>query len=201
MTWMLTATGEVIDLKFIAQDSISIEDVAHHLAQMNRYDGAAKRPISVAEHSLNVVEILRRECFIDSPSVLLAGLMHDAHEFITGDMKSPMKELLGSAWTAVENRIQHAVLKRFELITIFHAARTVIDWADATALATERKFLLPDAGPQWEVMRTHNPLEWIDYEAQAEFTWLDWRHTFLQTYAELNFQRSLVAEQLGNTNH
>jgi len=197
MTWMLTSTGAVIDLRFVAQDKVSILDVAHHLAQMNRYDGAAKRPFSVAEHSLMVVEILERECHIDSPSVLLAALMHDAHEYITGDMKSPMKQLLGAAWQEVEDRIQQSVLKRFYLVTTFHAARVVIHWADMTALASERKHLLPVAGPEWDVMRTHKALDWIDYDGQARFTWEDWRDAFLERYAELSYARSLQVEELG----
>lgn len=200
MTWMLSSTGAAIDLRFVAADQISILDVGHHLAQINRFDGAARRPISVAEHSLVVVEILERECFLSDPSILLAALMHDAHEYITGDMKTPMKQLLGAAWQEIEDRIQRSVMRRFNLVTAFHSARVAIHWADMTALASERKALLPDTGPEWPVMRSHNALEWIDYEGQARFTWQDWREAFLDRFAELSYARSLQADDLGREN-
>src|ERR1700754_1012877 len=47
MTWMLTATGVAFDLRFIKADAIDIADIAHHLAQINRYTGACRRPYSV----------------------------------------------------------------------------------------------------------------------------------------------------------
>ena len=75
MTWMLTATGATVDLRWMAAEDISILDIAHHLAQINRYTGACSRPYSVAEHSLLVCEIMERELGVSSPHALLAGLM------------------------------------------------------------------------------------------------------------------------------
>lgn len=61
MTWMLTASGMVVDLLRPQGAVFGISDIAHHLSQINRYTGAARRPLSVAEHSLLVCEILERE--------------------------------------------------------------------------------------------------------------------------------------------
>jgi hypothetical protein len=196
MTWMLTATGTAVDLRWMAQDTISLLDVAHHLAQINRYTGACSRPYCAAEHSLLVCDILERDG-VYSASVLMAALMHDAHKAYTNDLSSPMKQLVGDPWRLEENRIQHAVLRKFGLVNAFTSHKARIRWADLTALATERVALLPPNGPQWEVSGTHEALTWVDFKSRERFTWLDWRQAFLDRFAELQFARSLQAKQLG----
>jgi hypothetical protein len=193
---MLTATGAAVDLRFMAQDTISLLDIGHHLAQINRYTGACSRPYSVAEHSLLVCDILERDG-VYSASVLMAALMHDAHEAYTNDLSSPMKQLIGDPWRLEENRIQHAVLRRFGLVNAFTSHKPRIKWADNTAQATERAALLPPDGPEWEVSSTHPALTWVDFKARDSFTWSDWRQAFLDRFAELQFARSLQAKQLG----
>lgn len=194
MTWMLTSTGAVVDLRYIAQDSISLPDIAHHLSQINRYTGACKRPYSVAEHSLLVCELIEIAGETD-PSVRLAALMHDAHEAYTQDLSSPMKQLLGDVWHDEECRIQYQVLKRFGLLTAYTAARQCIDDADLTALSTERQRLLPQLGPQWAAEKTHPAVYW-DFDAAASNTWLDWRQAFLDKFAELQFLRLERAREI-----
>ena len=73
MSWMLTATGQQFDLRFIDDASISLIDIAHHLSQINRYSGACSRPMSVAEHSLFVLAIVESALPTASPAVLLAA--------------------------------------------------------------------------------------------------------------------------------
>lgn len=192
MTWLLTATGAVVDLRFIAADSISLLDIAHHLAQLNRYTGACRRPYSVAEHSLLVVELLESRGYT-SPALLQAALMHDAHEAYTSDVSSPMKQVLGDAWHAVDQRAQHAVLARFRCLAASAAHADLIKWADLTALSTERLFLLPDAGPRWPASDSHPAVGWVRWKDRAELSWLDWRQAFLDKFAELQFARGLQA--------
>jgi uncharacterized protein len=186
MTWMLTATGATVDLAFIASDAIDVLDIAHHLSQINRYTGAACRPMSVAEHSLLVVEIMQREMSIHSPTALLAGLMHDAHEAYTSDLSTPMKQVVGNAWANVENRVAHAVHRRFGLVAAMTAYRDAIRWADLTALSTERTQLLPPAGPDWAVSSSHPPVTWWKADFSQAFTWQDWRQAFLDRFATLH---------------
>lgn len=191
MTWLLTATGHSVDLRCIGVDDVRIEDIAHHLAQTNRYTGACKRPYSVAEHSLLVAELIERRQAIPSPSVLMAGLMHDAHEAYTQDLSAPMKQVIGAAWQNEERRIQRAVLKAFGLITPWAAARELIHWADMTALSTERVALLPPTGPEWPCVISFPPVDWVDFDSRAAFTWEDWRQAFLDRFAELQHAREL----------
>ena len=192
MTWMLTATGACLDLQFIAADAISILDIAHHLAQVNRFTGAARRPYSVAEHSLLVCDIMQRDMGILSPHLLLAGLMHDAHEAYTNDLSTPMKQAVGDSWASVENRVAHAVHKRYDLISAMTAARDAIHHADLMALSTERAQLMPVAGPAWPCLTSHPPASWCSLTDREHFTWADWRQAFLDRFGELNFARRLT---------
>jgi len=194
MTWMLTSTGAEIDLRFMPFDRISILDIAHHLAQINRFCGACVRPYSVAEHSLFVCEILEHDGETD-PSLLLAALLHDAHEAYTQDLCSPMKQIIGEAWNKVERDVQHAVLSRFGVLYDHLVAAEQIKWADLTALVTERQQLLPVGGPYWPVEKTHLPVNWWNFEQRAKFAWTDWRQAFLDKFEQLHFLRSERARQ------
>jgi hypothetical protein len=195
MTWLLTASGMVVDLLRPQGAVFSVGDIAHHLSQINRYTGAARRPLSVAEHSLLVCEILERERGERDPSVLLAALMHDAHEAYTQDLSAPAKQAVGEAWGEFENRVQFAVLRYHSLITPYTAARERIRWADRTACATERVALLPPDGPEWAVMQSHPPVPWADFTRYDAYDWQSWREAFeLRYYALVQACDSRAAE-------
>lgn len=185
MTWMLTASGTAFGLRCIAADQVRIDDIAHHLAQINRYTGACSRPYSVAEHSLLVVEILERDIGARNPTLLLAGLLHDAHEAYTNDLSRPMKDVIGEAWRMEERRIEAAVLARFGMAEFMAAHKDTIRWADNVALVTERTQLLPATGPEWHQTQQHTPATWWRAADSAGFTWEDWRQAFLDRFDEL----------------
>ena len=189
MSWILTATGVQFDLHLIRDADISLIDIAHHLAQVNRYTGACSRPMSVAEHSLFVLAIVEDVLPAAGPAVLLAALMHDAHEAYTTDLSAPMKQVIGEAWRAQENRIQRAVLKRFGLVEASAGAAKLIHWADMTALVTERQHLLPHTGPAWDAERLHEPSRCWNFPANGKFAWHDWRELFMERFAELDYAR------------
>ncbi len=67
----------------------SISELAHSLSQINRWTGWADYPISVAQHSVFVSLLVR-------PELALHGLLHDAHECLTGDINTPVKRWLKS---------------------------------------------------------------------------------------------------------
>lgn len=188
MTWMLTSTGACLDLRFIAEDAIGIDDIAHHLSQINRFTGACLRPYSVAEHSLLVVQILQ-QAGETSPYVLMAALLHDAHEAYTTDVSTPMKQVVGQAWHDIEAQVQHAVQRRFCVVTASAVWRNRIRDADLTALSTERAQLMPDTGPDWPCTHTHPPADWVRLADREAMTWRDWRQAYLDAFAELEFGR------------
>ena len=186
MTWMLTATGREFHLEFVHRDSIAIADIAHHLACVNRYTGAARRPLSVAEHSLFVVELLKFDGVTD-PRILLLGLLHDAHEAYTNDLATPMKTMLGSPWATVEHRVQHAILAKFGLLATNAAWHDIVKHADTQALVTERHQLLPATGPRWPAQDVCEPAAWWNFDDRAGMGWQDWRRAFLDAFEELTF--------------
>lgn len=184
MTWMLTASGTRFDLRFIAADAVRIDDIAHHLAQINRYTGACSRPYSVAEHSLLVVEILQRDLGVRNPSLLMLGLMHDAHEAYTNDLSRPMKDVVGD-WRQEEARIELAVRKAFGLAPCTDDAAATVKWADNVALVTERAQLLPPSGGEWWQAAKYPRADWWRADDAAGFAWLDWRQAFRDKFDEL----------------
>lgn len=141
MTWLLTRTGREHSLTALPHpdNAPCIAEVAWSLAHINRYTGHACRAYSVAEHSLLVADIAH--LLGASPGTELAALWHDAHECITGDVSSPVKQMLGSAWSVFEDFHQDGLLEAHELIEPYRAQRDFIKRCDLVALATERRDL------------------------------------------------------------
>lgn len=96
---------------------IEIEDIAHGLARVARWNGQTLGPLpfNVAQHSL-IVEEFCQQIKPGWPSAWrLAALLHDAPEFVIGDMISPFKAQLGGQYKVIERRLQQAVHLRFGL--------------------------------------------------------------------------------------
>jgi 5'-deoxynucleotidase YfbR-like HD superfamily hydrolase len=82
-----TYTGRYVNPLALTVEDIHIDDVAHHLAGVNRYTGATSIPFNVAHHSVLVTYLLADE----SPRLQLAALLHDASEAYLNDIASPVK--------------------------------------------------------------------------------------------------------------
>jgi hypothetical protein len=139
-TWIQTPNGGSFDLLVPRVEDITIENVAHQLAQINRFTGAARRPYTVAQHSCLVSRLL--------PTRLrLAGLLHDAHESVTGDWSSPLKqavrELAPGLLEALIAPIERVFEKAFGIDWLTEADHALIKHADLVALATEKRDLMP----------------------------------------------------------
>ncbi|WP_330084141.1 HD family hydrolase [Methylocystis iwaonis] len=115
--WQRMLSGRRLDLLDPSPLDIEIEDIAHGLARVARWNGQTFGPhiFSVAQHSL-LVERIAAEL---EPSIgraeRLFMLLHDAPEYVIGDMISPFKVVIGDAYKSVENRILSAILLRFSL--------------------------------------------------------------------------------------
>lgn len=190
MNSILTAGGVSFDLARPLASMVNVTDIAHHLAQKNRFGGAAARPISVAEHSLFVCEIGERELGLHRPEHLLALLLHDGHEAYCGDMPTPAKREIGGVWYGFERRFERVVHGHFDLRDVFTEIAQEIRTADLIALCTERLQLLP-AGTPWSTLTGVAPIPWIDLlePARVAMTWLDWRQAFVDRFDELTFAR------------
>lgn len=188
MSWGLTSAGRVIDHTNImaTASKLSPGEIAHSLATINRYTGHALRPISVAEHSLLVADILEQGMGL-GVHAQLAGLLHDAHEVATGDMATPVKGMVGPAWASFEREWEHAFHKAFGLCAAMASYGPAIKRADLIALATERRDLMHPGGPPWPSLAGIEPLAGVNLRSRDSFTWQDWRTAFEDRYAELTY--------------
>lgn len=110
-------SGRRLDLLDPSPVDIEIEDIAHGLARVARWNGQTTGPLpfSVAQHSL-MVERFCDALRPDWPAKWrLAALLHDGPEFVIGDMISPFKSALGDHYRSIENRLQRAIHLRFGL--------------------------------------------------------------------------------------
>ncbi|MFD2237105.1 YfbR-like 5'-deoxynucleotidase [Aureimonas populi] len=108
-------SGRRLDLIDPSPLDIEIEDIAHGLARVARWNGQTKgdHAFSVAQHSLIVERIVAQE--EPDPRCRLAALLHDGPEYVIGDMISPFKSVLGEHYKSVEKRLQRAIHLRFGL--------------------------------------------------------------------------------------
>lgn len=191
MSWVLTNQGQVVQLDTPLRNpgALTIHAIAHSLANINRYTGHAQRPISVAEHSLLVCDIVANDMRLGVHAQLLA-LLHDAHECITNDLSTPAKHLVGEAWHKFEADWQHALHTFYCLREAHKAYAPAIRQADLIALATERRDLMHPGGPPWPSLVGIVPLQGINLRDRDAFTWRDWRSAFEARYDELDFARN-----------
>ena len=96
---------------------IEIEDIAHGLARVARWNGQTigEHAFSVAQHSVVVEEIVAHIQPDVEPRWRLAALLHDASEYVIGDMISPFKAALGYDYKLFEERLENAIHVRFGL--------------------------------------------------------------------------------------
>ena len=115
--WQRMLSGRRLDILSPSPLDIEIEDIAHGLARVTRWNGQTKGTygLSVAQHSLLVEEILTRNSPQLAQKWRLAGLIHDAPEYVIGDMITPFKAALSPFYHQIEARLQEAVHIRFGL--------------------------------------------------------------------------------------
>ncbi|MFO1107392.1 MAG: HD family hydrolase [Amaricoccus sp.] len=115
--WQRMLSGRRLDLLDPSPFDIEIEDIAHGLAFVARWNGQTRgeHAYSVAEHSLLVEEIYRLTVRDPEPRWRLAALLHDAPEYVIGDMISPVKSAVGPDYAALDARLAAAVHLRFGL--------------------------------------------------------------------------------------
>ncbi|NJS39653.1 MAG: HD family hydrolase [Rhodobacteraceae bacterium] len=147
--WQRMLSGRRLDLLDPTPMDIEVEDIAHGLAFVARWNGQTRGdwPYSVAEHSLLVEEIFLR----GNPGIALrwrlAALLHDAPEYVIGDMISPVKAAVGPGYGALDERLSIAIHLRFGLPAVLpapikkaiKAADKISAWLEAVRIAGFRE--------------------------------------------------------------
>jgi len=141
-------SGRRLDLLDPTPVDIEIGDIAHGLAFVARWNGQTRGdwPYSVAEHSLLVEKIFAQSA-PQPPRWRLAALLHDAPEYVIGDMISPVKSAVGPGYGDMDARIAAAIHLRFGLPAILpapvkkaiKAADKVSAWLEAVQIAGFRE--------------------------------------------------------------
>ena len=110
-------SGRRLDLIDPSPLDVEIEDVAHGLARVARWNGQTRGAeiFSVAQHSLLVEAIFTALDAAATPRAKLLALLHDAPEYVVGDMISPFKAVIGDNYKQVEARLFAAIIVRFGL--------------------------------------------------------------------------------------
>jgi uncharacterized protein len=150
--WQRMLSGRRLDLLDPSPLDIEIEDIAHGLARVARWNGQTKgdHAFSVAQHCVLVEAIAGHVNKAMSKEARLMALLHDAPEYVVGDMISPFKAALGLDYKAFEKRLLQAIHVRFgiareeseELEAEIKSADKVAAYLEATQLAG---FTVPEA--------------------------------------------------------
>src|SRR5579875_2955752 len=115
--WQRMLSGRRLDLLNPSPFDIEIEDIAHGLARVARWNGqtVGEHAFSVAQHSVVVEEVCAHLEPGLAPRWRLAALLHDAAEYVIGDMISPFKAALGFDYKSFEAGLETAIHLRFGL--------------------------------------------------------------------------------------
>ena len=167
-----------------------IPALAHALSQINRFIGHTVRPYSVAEHSLLCCEIARNQPLVqalarkDQARVMLACLTHDLHEALVGDVSTPIKHIVGKAWTGFEDRVERAVLVAHGLLPLAEEFSELVKQVDLIALATEKRGLL-DTDNQWSILEGVEPADFLSLSQDSTAAPAYWARQFVECYLAL----------------
>lgn len=183
MSVYTTYSGHVIDLAFLARNSVSLEDVAHSLGFQCRFNGHTSRFYSVAEHSIVLRDLLAGESEVQNLNRRMAALLHDAVECYLGDITRPVREhlFIGASF---EGTISRIVLESFGLpYTAFDDELKVMDsdlcivegalfiggmyWSRAYYSLIRQKPEFVERATA--ILNTHNGTMWEDPKSIAEY--------------------------------
>jgi uncharacterized protein len=160
-TWIQTATGRQFWPLNPRQEDVSIEDIAHHLANKCRFTGATAELYSVAQHSVLMAEFAIEN---HGRSTALYALLHDAAEAYVPDVARPVKPYW-KEFREIEERLMSAIMKALEIPwPMMGFVEETIKHLDLMMLATERRDLMPTPPIPWLSTENVTPLrDEIDY--------------------------------------
>lgn len=138
--WQRMLSGRRLDLIEPSPVDIEIEDIAHGLSRVARWNGqtTGEYPFSVAQHSMLVEQLCLYRKKRPGPEWQLIALLHDAPEYVIGDMISPFKAVLGLDYKVFESKLESAIHIRFGLPAMMpDACKKMIKRADHGAAYLE----------------------------------------------------------------
>lgn len=145
-------SGVLFNLAQPVASEVSMQDVAHHLSNICRFNGGTDSFYSVAEHSIMVQACLAHRGA--STRLQMAGLLHDAHEAYVGDIITPVKKMLGKRYRDIVRNIDYAVCEKFGVTYDDLHAHEVWE-CDQIMLSVEAQYMMCSAGEgePWNLMQ------------------------------------------------
>jgi hypothetical protein len=143
--WQRMLSGRRLDLLDPSPLDIELEDIAHGLARVARWNGqtSGDTAFSVAQHSLLVDDIAGQLKAKLTPADRLSAVLHDAAEYVIGDLITPFKSAVGDDYKVLEKRLMTSIRLRFglparepeELKILIKRADRIAAYLEATQLA------------------------------------------------------------------
>lgn len=162
-----THTGKMVSITDTNVYQIDVEDIAHSLSMLCRYNGHTSNFYSVAEHSVLIARWLRAEGYDEDTQRV--GLIHDAPEYLTGDMTKPFKSVVAPIYRPIQNRLWSKMAARFN---VAETIPDIVHTADLRILMNEKaQAFMHDVEWGWSV----DPLPgvklkfWAPSRAKQEF--------------------------------
>lgn len=155
-------SGGCFDFVDMEQSSYTIEDIAHNLSRICRFNGSIEKHYSVAQHSLIVSHVVPEK-------YALSGLLHDMSESFVGDLCSPLKQLM-KEYKKLETKVEKFMFGKMNIPFPMHSS---IKLADLQVLAAEIRDLQPHAS-DWSGLAEIEPYDkkivpWSADKAKKEF--------------------------------
>lgn len=187
--YLNTWSGISFHLLNPSPEEVLLEDIAHHLAFQSRSVGAVTRDYSIAQHSLLVCDLvircITRQNLIPSSRshgsvvsyMAMQALLHDAEEYVTGDINKPLKTLIAPLLDPIAKKIKKVIGIKlgYDLINM----PPIIKHADNVAMATEKQQLYLPSKVKW------HDLPEPDTDIIATMTSLEAEAAFLKKFHEL----------------
>lgn len=160
--WAQSSSGRAVSLLLPQPGDIDLGDICRGLSRINRFSGATTgdAPWTVADHSVFVAAILRAAGCCDR--TVLHGALHDAHEYATGDITSPMQRAIAAIYASrhpaaapvdaikdIQDRVQAAILIHLGIERPTSADDAAVRAADVAALLVERDQLMAPPPKDW----------------------------------------------------
>lgn len=182
MTWITTHSGKVFDFLKPHEHEFDIYDIAHALANINRFCGHTREPYSVAQHSVLMSNIV-------TPRLGKAALLHDGAEAYLGDVSSPLKALLPE-YKVIEARTEFALMAHFGIEPVTYNDPEIKRY-DMRFLASEKRDLLAARDMPWPTLEGVTP---VPYKIKPR-PWILARDMFLARYFEIvNVEKGLTLQ-------
>jgi hypothetical protein len=199
MSWIMTSTGRRIDYLNPDPEQISIFDICTALSRNHRFGGHC--PIKVAQHLLEVLNLMLRRATEENPEIsekdlaeiALVALLHDFPEYAVTDCPTPLKRLLGSAYAEIEDRLLVCMQVKWDLVEVYQRWTQLLKWADQEAVEQEAiRYKLDGYVMDQDLVRHKVPNVWVPEDKPINLNTAIWPEELVSNTLGQLFVRYMI---------